>query len=409
MFGLFRGKSTDRMHTSALEQAIDAVVIIDESNDVVFYNSAAERLWGYSAAEVVGNNVKMLVPEVYRAGHDDLINANRTTGADKIVGTSRDLELVRRDGTKAAVSLALSRIKLGKSWGYAAFVRDIGEEYEALNHLLNEVEISATGLFNGCSEMGEATASIAQGASTQASSAQQASSAMTEMTANISQSADNATKTNEISRRTMDQFRASQETVERAVAAMSAIAEKIGIVQEIARQTDLLALNAAVEAARAGEHGKGFAVVAAEVRKLAERSSVAATEIGALSSETMQASSDASSKLEKLVPEIEQTAALINEISTAMQEQNIGAEQISQSLVQLDGVIRANASAAQESESTTQSLISNAQMLKTLIESFRSPDGTIKRATNDELDEVPYRQFVADHPTDLAKIRKSAA
>ena len=405
----FRRTSPDHLLRVALEQAIDAVIFIDTENKVTFFNAAAEALWGYSADEVIGKNVAMLVPKQHQANHDDLVERNRKTGEDRIVGSSRDLKLERRDGSEAFVSLALSKIPMGNSFGYAAFVRDIGKEYESLNHLLNEVEISASALFQGCNEMGLASSSIAKGANTQASSAQQASAAMSQMSANIAQSADNSATTNDISRRTAEEFRASQATVERAVSAMSAIAEKIGIVQEIARQTDLLALNAAVEAARAGEHGKGFAVVASEVRKLAERSSIAATEIGELSSETMQASSEASGKLDALVPDIEKTAELINEISTAMREQNIGAEQISQSLHQLDGVVQANAAAVQESEATIQSLITNAELLKSLIESFRSEDGSIKRSTNEALEQVPYPQFIADHDEDLEKARRNAA
>ena len=405
MLGFLRGGGNEGVFRSALENAIDSVIIIDQNNNITFFNQAAEQMWGYKAEEVLGKNVKMLVPKHIQAGHDDLVNRNRTTGEDRIVGSSRDLELERRDGTKVQVSLALSKMRLGNSWGYAAFVRDIGQEYDALNHLLNEAEVSSSGLFDGCREMSKATKEIAQGAGTQAGSAQQAASAMHQMTSNITQCADNAAKTEQIAGKSAEISRDSQATVKRAVEAMSAIAEKIGIVQEIARQTDLLALNAAVEAARAGEHGKGFAVVASEVRKLAERSSIAATEISALSSETMEASSEASRKLEQLVPEIEGTADLVREISVATSEQRLGAEQINQALIHLDQVIQANASAAQQSEATTESLVNNAQLLRDLIQGFRNEDGSIKRTVNEALEETPYPEFIADHEKDLAEMR----
>ena len=137
---------------------------------------------------------------------------------------------------------------------------------------------------------------------------------MEEMAANIKQNADNAAETEKIARQSSVDAQASGEAVNRAVQAMQIIAEKIGFVQEIARQTDLLALNAAVEAARAGEHGKGFAVVASEVRKLAERSQTAAAEIGALSGQTVGAAREAGQMLAKLVPDIKRTAELVEEI-----------------------------------------------------------------------------------------------
>jgi methyl-accepting chemotaxis protein len=191
------------------------------------------------------------------------------------------------------------------------------------------------------------------------------------MAATIKQSADNAAQTEKIARQSAADAIASGEAVSNAVVAMQTIADKIMVVQEIARQTDLLALNAAVEAARAGEHGRGFAVVASEVRKLAERSQAAAAEISTLSGTTVKAAQSAGAMLSKLVPDIQRTAELVEEISAASREQNAGASQINTAIQQLDKVTQQNTSAAEEMSATSEELASQAEQLQTAISYFR--------------------------------------
>jgi methyl-accepting chemotaxis protein len=155
---------------------------------------------------------------------------------------------------------------------------------------------------------------------------------------------------------------------------MKEVAEKISIIEEIARKTDLLALNAAVEAARAGEHGKGFAVVASEVRKLAERSQTAAAEISSLTVDGVQTAEGAGQLLAKLVPDIQKTAELVHEIAAASAEQNTGAGQVNKAIQQLDQVIQQNAAASEEMASSSEELSSQAEVLQSSVGFFKLAD-----------------------------------
>jgi methyl-accepting chemotaxis protein len=219
-----------------------------------------------------------------------------------------------------------------------------------------------------------ASVEVSKGATAQAASAEEASSSMEEMVSNIKQNADNAQQTDKIANKSATDAQESGKSVLEAVTAMKEIASKISIIEEIARQTNLLALNAAIEAARAGEHGKGFAVVAAEVRKLAERSQKAAGEINQLSGTTVTVSGKAGEMLEKLVPDIQRTAELVQEITAASKEQDTGAEQINKALQQLEKVIQQNASASEEMAATTEELTAQADQLVSALSFFRTED-----------------------------------
>ncbi|MBB4199734.1 methyl-accepting chemotaxis protein [Rhodoblastus sphagnicola] len=253
---------------------------------------------------------------------------------------------------------------------------------ERLRAVVTDALAASSNVSTGSQQLSAAAEQIAQGATEQASAAEEASSAMEEMAANVKQNADNAAQTEKIARQSAKDAEASGDAVTRAVEAMSTIAQKITIVQEIARQTDLLALNAAVEAARAGEHGKGFAVVASEVRKLAERSQAAAGEISQMSGDTVKSAQEAGEMLHRLVPDIRKTAELISEISAACREQDIGSAQINQAIQQLDQVTQQNAGASEEMSATSEELASQAEELQSSISFFKvDADGESRRSS----------------------------
>ncbi|SIR36692.1 methyl-accepting chemotaxis protein [Rhizobium sp. RU35A] len=267
---------------------------------------------------------------------------------------------------------------------------------ERLRSVVGDAVMAADNVTGGSQELSASAEQLSQGATEQAAAAEQASASMEEMASNIKQNADNAAQTEKIARQSSRDAESSGQAVARAVGAMRTIAEKISIVQEIARQTDLLALNAAVEAARAGEHGKGFAVVASEVRKLAERSQAAAAEISALSGETVQVATEAGEMLNRLVPDIQKTAELISEISAACREQDIGASQINDAIQQLDKVTQQNAGASEEMSATSEELAAQAEELQASIAFFKVETAKNARRSRTGAERaVPARQEIA--------------
>ncbi|MDD2558610.1 MAG: methyl-accepting chemotaxis protein [Desulfuromonadaceae bacterium] len=244
-----------------------------------------------------------------------------------------------------------------------------------LQRIVADVRSASDNVAAGSQELSASSEEMSQGATEQAAAAEEASSSMEQMAANIRQNADNAMQTEKIAVKSSEDAKAGGEAVGQTVAAMKNIAEKISIIEEIARQTNLLALNAAIEAARAGEHGRGFAVVASEVRKLAERSQTAAAEISELSSSSVQVAEQAGEMLTRMVPDIQRTAELVQEIAAASKEQDTGADQVNKAIQQLDQVIQQNASASEEMASSSEELSSQAEQLQDTISFFRVSQG----------------------------------
>ena len=262
------------------------------------------------------------------------------------------------------------KIDLDQKDEIGQLAKALNEMVTKLSSIVGEVMSAADNVASGSQELSSTAQQMSQGATEQAASAEEISSSMEEMASSIRQNTDNAMQTEKISIKSSVDARDGGKAVVETVAAMKEIATKISIIEEIARQTNLLALNAAIEAARAGEHGKGFAVVASEVRKLAERSQSAAGEISSLSTRSVAIAEQAGDMLTKMVPDIQKTAELVQEITASSKEQDTGAEQINKAIQQLDQVIQQNASASEEMASTSEELSSQAEQLQQSISFF---------------------------------------
>ena len=251
---------------------------------------------------------------------------------------------------------------------------------EKLAQIIGEVRGSADSLSSASEEVSATAQSMSQASSEQAASVEETSASVEQMSASINQNAENAKVTNGMAEGASRQAKDGGGAVDKTVAAMKSIADKIGIIDDIAYQTNLLALNAAIEAARAGEHGKGFAVVAAEVRKLAERSQVAAQEIGEVAKGSVNLAESAGKLLNEIVPAIGKTSDLVQEIAAASEEQSSGVAQINTAMGQLNQITQQNASSSEELAATAEEMSGQAENLQQLVGFFKVDGGSDARA-----------------------------
>lgn len=241
-----------------------------------------------------------------------------------------------------------------------------------LSDVVTQISASANQIASAGEQLSSSSQELSQGANEQASSVEEVSSSMEQMTSNIEQNSDNAQQTNKISTAAYEKMAKVEEASRKSIAAVRNISDKISIITDIAFQTNLLALNAAVEAARAGEQGRGFAVVAAEVRKLAERSRIAANEIIELSKSSLITTEESGMLLKEILPEIDKTARLVEEIAAASMEQRNGSVQINSAIQQLNTVTQQNASASEELAASAEELTAQSEQLLDSIAFFQT-------------------------------------
>ena len=267
----------------------------------------------------------------------------------------------------------LSRTVRGDYQGQLLELKEsINSTVGKLNQIIGDVRLSADSLASASEEISATAQSMSEASTEQAASVEETSASVEQMSASIAQNTENAKVTDGMAGKAAREAGEGGQAVSETLVAMKTIADKIGIVDDIAYQTNLLALNAAIEAARAGEHGKGFAVVAAEVRKLAERSQVAAQEIGTVAKSSVALAERAGTLLDQMVPSISKTSDLVQEIAAASEEQSSGVSQINGAMLQLSQITQQNASASEELAATAEEMSTQAEQLQRLMGFFNT-------------------------------------
>jgi methyl-accepting chemotaxis protein len=267
-----------------------------------------------------------------------------------------------------------------------AVSKSLKDMIEKLREIISTVITSSENFVSSSKELSASAMQISSGANEQAASSEQVSSSVEQIASSINQNSENANQTDRIAGLAAQSIQTANESVIRTIEAMRSIIQKISIIKEIAEKTDLLAVNAAIESARAGEYGKGFAVVASEVRKLAEHSSKAAKEIDEISTVSVQTAELSGKLLAEVIPQIQNTAKLVQEIASTSLEQNSGVTQISQAIQQLSTVVQSNSALAEELASSSEEVSAQATLLLDSISFFKITQAEVDQFTSDELE-----------------------
>ncbi|MGM0531010.1 MAG: methyl-accepting chemotaxis protein, partial [Bacteroidota bacterium] len=345
-----------------------------ENGDEVIANSNAMVYGGIILGVILAMALGVVITRVITSGVKQGVDiAQKLADGDLTINV--DKELVSQKDEVGELAKAMQRM------------------VEKLRELIANVKYGADNIASASEQMSSNSQEMSQGSSEQASSAEEVSSSMEQMKSNIQQNTDNAQQTEKISQNAAQSIKKGNEATQTAVESMKEIAEKISIINDIAFQTNILALNAAVEAARAGEHGKGFAVVASEVRKLAERSGEAASEIDEKSKSGVQVSEQAGQQLSEIVPEVEKTSQLVQEITAASNEMNSGADQVNNAIQQLNQVTQQNASSSEELASNAEELSSQAEQLQQVVSFFKLKGEDKKRYESEEQKKIRFEHI----------------
>ncbi|MBB3998855.1 HAMP domain-containing methyl-accepting chemotaxis protein [Aureimonas pseudogalii] len=413
-------KSFDILGTNAASTPY-AAVAGQMTSEWTRLKSAADEIFALAQANTDAKAVERIISDVRPQilaiiAQTRALIASETGVADRMIVETQESYLTTRNillalvlgglvlgaGAAAWMSLSISRglrkaVKLADDIGAGDVSQhvdvttqdEIGDLLRSMNAMstklsdvASEVARSASQVASGSTQSATTAERLSSGSTEQAAASEEASAAIEQMSANVRQNADNASTTEKIAAQASTNAQKTGAAVTASVLAMRTIAERISVIQEIARQTDLLALNAAIEAARAGSHGKGFAVVASEVRKLAERSQDAARDIGTLASQTLLTSEEAGQMLDALVPDIQRTAELVSEISAACREQSVGIDQINQAIQQLDQVTQSNSGAANEMSATAAQLSAEAGRLEESASFFKLAQQPVRDAAS---------------------------